>query len=294
MKENKRAYHSKVLLFGEYLVLEQAQALAMPLRKFKGDWGQVDNPKIKNPYFKEMLSLLAFFQDKKLDEFLDLKIFGDAIQSGLIFNSNIRNGYGTGSSGALIAGIYDQYLFDNAKTDDFIEIRQRLSTMECFFHGKSSGVDPLISFYDTPLLVDQNGSIGQVHIPAQSCSFYLLDSEVSRSTQPFVDIYNEKKRDADFNSRILQPLKESSNRVIEGFLHGDSNFLSNIELLSKLQFEGFKEMILPAFVPLWEKGLSTGDFYLKLCGAGGGGYYLAIGSEQHILDNFKGTALKLF
>lgn len=294
MKENKRAYHSKVLLFGEYLVLEQAQALAMPLRKFKGDWGQVDNPKIKNPYFKEMLSLLAFFQDKKLDEFLDLKIFGDAIQSGLIFNSNIRNGYGTGSSGALIAGIYDQYLFDNAKTDDFIEIRQRLSTMECFFHGKSSGIDPLISFYDTPLLVDQNGSIGQVHIPAQSCSFYLLDSEVSRSTQPFVDIYNEKKRDADFNSRILQPLKESSNRAIEGFLHGDSNFLSNIELLSKLQFEGFKEMILPAFVPLWEKGLSTGDFYLKLCGAGGGGYYLAIGSEQHILDNFKGTALKLF
>lgn len=294
MKENKRAYHSKVLLFGEYLVLEQAQALAMPLRKFKGDWGQVDNPKIKNPYFKEMLSLLAFFQDKKLDEFLDLKIFGDAIQSGLIFNSNIRNGYGAGSSGALIAGIYDQYVFDNAKTDDFIEIRQRLSTMECFFHGKSSGIDPLISFYDTPLLVDQNSSIGQVHIPAQSCSFYLLDSEVSRSTQPFVDIYNEKKRDADFNSRILQPLKESSNRAIEGFLNGDSNSLSNIELLSKLQFEGFKEMILPAFVPLWEKGLSTGDFYLKLCGAGGGGYYLAIGSEQHILDNFKGTALKLF
>ena len=193
MKENNRAYHSKVLLFGEYLVLERAQALAMPFKKFKGHWGQVDNPKIKNPYFKEMLKLLSFFKDKKLNEFLDLKALEDAIQSGLIFNSNIRNGYGTGSSGALIAGIYDQYLFDNAQTDGFIEVRQRLSVMESFFHGKSSGVDPLISFYDTPLLVDQNGSIGQVHIPSQPCSFYLLDSEVSRSTQPFVDIYNEKK-----------------------------------------------------------------------------------------------------
>lgn len=294
MKKNKRAYHSKVLLFGEYLVLEQAQALAMPLKKFKGNWGLVDNPKIKNPYFKEMLELLSFFQDKKLNEFLDLKGLADAIQSGLIFNSNIRNGYGTGSSGALIAGIYDQYLFDNAQTDDFVEIRQRLSVMESFFHGKSSGVDPLISFYDTPLLVDQDGSIGQVHIPSQSCSFYLLDSEVSRSTQPFVDIYNEKKRDTDFESKLLQPLKEASNRAIKGFLQGDLNFLSNMEILSRLQFEGFKEMILPSFVPLWEKGLKTGDFYLKLCGAGGGGYYLAIGSEQHILDDFKGTAIKLF
>ena len=71
-----------------------------------------------------MLELLSFFQDKKLNEFLDLKGLADAIQSGLIFNSNIRNGYCTGSSGALIAGIYDQYLFVNAQTDDFVEIRQ--------------------------------------------------------------------------------------------------------------------------------------------------------------------------
>ncbi|CAL6315293.1 unnamed protein product [Bathycoccus prasinos] len=170
-----------------------------------------------------------------------------------------------------------------------------IEAMECAdYPDQNSLKEQCSSFYDALKKIQGRLGAGQVHIPAQSCSFYLLDSEVSRSTQPFVDIYNEKKRDADFNSRILKPLKESSNRAIEGFLHGDSNFLSNIELLSKLQFEGFKEMILPAFVPLWEKGLSTGDFYLKLCGAGSGGYYLAIGSEQHILDNFKGTALKLF
>ena len=33
-------------------------------------------------------------------------------------------------------------------------------------------------------------------------------------------------------------------------------------------------MIPKQFHSLWEKGLETNDYYLKLCGSGGGGYIL--------------------
>jgi mevalonate kinase len=33
-------------------------------------------------------------------------------------------------------------------------------------------------------------------------------------------------------------------------------------------------MIPTAFVDAWQKGLESGDYYLKLCGSGGGGFLL--------------------
>jgi mevalonate kinase len=33
-------------------------------------------------------------------------------------------------------------------------------------------------------------------------------------------------------------------------------------------------MIPPQFHELWKKGIETNDYYLKLCGSGGGGYIL--------------------
>ena len=33
-------------------------------------------------------------------------------------------------------------------------------------------------------------------------------------------------------------------------------------------------MIPAAFHRVWEQGIQTNDFYLKLCGSGGGGYIL--------------------
>jgi len=36
----------------------------------------------------------------------------------------------------------------------------------------------------------------------------------------------------------------------------------------------FKPMIPEQFHALWSKGLETNEYYLKLCGSGGGGYIL--------------------
>ena len=46
-------------------------------------------------------------------------------------------------SGAVTACIYDRYV---EKSTDLKEIRTRLAQMESFFHGKSSGIDPWVSY----------------------------------------------------------------------------------------------------------------------------------------------------
>jgi mevalonate kinase len=66
---------------------------------------------------------------------------------------------------------------------------------------------------------------------------------------------------------------------------------TNIKQLSKVVLGNFKPMIPQQFHQLWQKGLDTGDYYLKLCGSGGGGYILGFTEDYNktktILKNYK-------
>ena len=74
------------------------------------------------------------------------------MKDGLYFDSSIPQGYGVGSSGALVAAIYDKYASDkitvleNLTRDKLLKLKSIFSMMESFFHGKSSGLDPLNSY----------------------------------------------------------------------------------------------------------------------------------------------------
>jgi mevalonate kinase len=61
--------------------------------------------------------------------------------------------------------------------------------------------------------------------------------------------------------------------------------------LSKIVLGNFKPMIPVKFHQMWQKGLDSGDYYLKLCGSGGGGYFLGFTEDykktQEILKNYK-------
>ena len=77
----------------------------------------------------------------------------------LYFDSSIPQGYGVGSSGALVAAFYDRYAVDkiSPQADLIPEKLSRLKSifaaMESYFHGKSSGLDPLNSYLSLPLLI---------------------------------------------------------------------------------------------------------------------------------------------
>ena len=66
-----------------------------------------------------------------------------------------------------------------------------------------------------------------------------------------------------------------SDACIKEFIDGNIKALfKNIKSLSLLVFNNFKPMIPNTFYQLWEKGINSNSYYLKLCGSGGGGFIL--------------------
>ncbi|MGF1559942.1 MAG: mevalonate kinase, partial [Flavobacteriaceae bacterium] len=49
---------------------------------------------------------------------------------------------------------------------------------------------------------------------------------------------------------------------------------ANLKQLSHVVLDNFKPMIPDKFHQLWQQGIDTNEYYLKLCGSGGGGYIL--------------------
>ena len=56
----------------------------------------------------------------------------------------------------------------------------------------------------------------------------------------------------------------------------------------------FKPMIPSAFHKVWEQGIQTNDYYLKLCGSGGGGYILGFTEDyEKAKESLKDYKLEL-
>ena len=72
----------------------------------------------------------------------------------MYFDSSIPQGYGIGSSGALVASIYDQYALDkitvleNLTKEKLQHLKTVFAAMESFFHGKSSGLRPFEQLFE--------------------------------------------------------------------------------------------------------------------------------------------------
>ena len=61
-----------------------------------------------------------------------------------------------------------------------------------------------------------------------------------------------------------------------------------IAKLSALHLENFKDLILEKHIAVWKKGLKNNEFYLKICGAGGGGFMLGFCKDKScVLDSFE-------
>ena len=67
---------------------------------------------------------------------------------------------------------------------------------------------------------------------------------------------------------------------VDDFLNGNiSSLFSNIKQLSNLVLHNFEPMIPKEFRAIWKQGIETNDYYLKLCGSGGGGYILGFAQD---------------
>ena len=61
--------------------------------------------------------------------------------------------------------------------------------------------------------------------------------------------------------------------------------------LNFVVFKYFKPMIPSQFHEIWKKGIESNDYFLKLCGSGGGGYILGftrdIEKTKSVLKDYK-------
>jgi mevalonate kinase len=207
------------------------------------------------------------------------------LEKGMYFDSSIPQGYGVGSSGALVAAIYDKYAFDkitvleNLTKEKLLKLKTIFSKMESFFHGKSSGLDPLNSYLSLPILINSKDNIEPAGLPSQAQNgngaVFLLDSGIVGETAPMVHIFMENMKQEGFRNIIKDKFVKHTDACVENFLEGDfKSLFGNIKHLSNVVLDNFKPMIPKQFHELWRNGIETNDYYLKLCGSGGGGYIL--------------------
>jgi len=225
---------------------------------------------------------LVSFLEHSSEKYLDYNRLKSDIENNLWFDSSIPHGFGLGSSGALIAAIYKTY---GLKRGSIAEDKEALAKLEDYFHGSSSGIDPLVSLIQKPLLIHSFDNVEPYSAPVDLSGFFLLNTGKPRQTGPLVSIYQEKMKDPEFKRGCAEVLSREVNFAIEGLLKNDrSNLFHHLWLISKFQWEYFPEMIPTQMRGPWSKGLESGDYILKLCGAGGGGFILGFSEKASALD----------
>jgi len=297
-------FYSKILLFGEYGIIKDSKGLSIPYNFFKGalKWDK-NNSEMAQESNKSLKAFAAYLKALEIKEeglvSFDIEALERDVAEGMYFDSSIPQGYGIGSSGALVAAIYDRYATDkvtvleNLTREKLLQLKTIFGKMESFFHGKSSGLDPLNSYLSLPILINSKDNIESTSIPSQNTegkgAVFLLDSGITGETAPMVQIFMENMKQEGFRNMIKDQFIKHTDACVEDFLNGNiKSLFGNLKQLSNVVFDNFKPMIPSKFHQLWQKGIETNDYYLKLCGSGGGGYILGFTQD---LDKAK-KALK--
>ncbi len=278
-------YSSKILLFGEYSIVINSYGFAVPYSLYKGSLKLNGGNKDRDSH-KKILEFIEYLKKKvkNLPDFDWININKDK-KNNLFFESNIPQGYGLGSSGALVAAFYNRYVKNKIPTEGKFtknklqKLKNIFSEMESFFHGESSGIDPLNSYLGLPILIKSQNEIQITKMPSEKglgygCIF-ILDSGNSSNTSSMVSLFLRKMEDENFNFMMKNEFIKYSKICINEFLKGNINSLfKNIKILSEITLNNFQPMIPKKFIKLWDEGIRTNDYFFKLCGSGGGGFLL--------------------
>lgn len=286
-------FYSKILLFGEYGIIKDSKGLSIPFSLFNGALkidGLSDASAITSN--KSLLKFVDYLKSLELED-LDFNFnqLQSDVEQGMYFDSSIPQGYGVGSSGALVAAIYDKYainkitVLENLTRLKLLKLKKIFSLMESFFHGKSSGLDPLNSYLSIPILINSQDHIETTGIPSQKSEgkggVFLLDSGVVGETAPMIQIFMEKMKQDGFRNMLKDQFIKYTDACVEDFVKGNvKSLFTNTKALSQVVLNHFKPMIPTQFHDLWKRGIESNDYYLKLCGSGGGGYILGFTQDM--------------
>lgn len=139
-------------------------------------------------------------------------------------------------------------------------------------------MDPLTSYFDAAVVNSSSGIrvIKDFFIPD---GFYLFDSLSKRNTNILVEKFKEKKTQNAGFRKAISTLNMLNDLAVTQFLDGE-DLTAVMQAISQLQLEWFTEMIPSNVEDVWRQGLSSDKYFMKLSGAGGGGFFLLYAKKR--------------
>ena len=269
-------YYSKVILFGEYSMIFDATALMIPLKRFSAQW-QFPQSRNRAASLTSNQSLKRFYQylseNETLSCLFDLQALKKDLDEGLFLASNVPSGYGLGSSGTLVAAVYDRYALQ--KTEDYLQLKTLFGQMESHFHGSSSGIDPLQCYLGKPFKITPNGvELLSDNFLKKDIHICLIDTKIKSNTKPLVNHFKAQRENPGFLNRFQAEYVPCVTSCIDAMINSNKElFFNSLKRLTKGQLEFLRPMITDNTLELF---VTEYDFHfgVKISGSGGGGYVL--------------------
>lgn len=268
------SYPAKLLLFGEYLVLHQGAALALPDDRFSTRWENMERPD------EELIEYCDFLKNENaLTEYLDLSRLEKHIHAGWQLVSDLPRHKGLGSSASIVAAVYDRYKIKQNTDISMDEIQEVFALMENFMHGKSSGFDPLPIYFNLPILRKNNQSVVvRTKLPClDTWKIELIDSGKEREDKEGIKRFLKRFDEVKSFATKVETLTKVNNKLVEAVIKNEKRIAENLlKTFSENQFFLFSDWIPESIKPEWDKNRKETNSAYKMLGAGGGGYFLKI------------------
>lgn len=272
----ERTYHSKIILFGEYSMIFDATALMVPLKRFSAQWRfssrlMAEGAAASNASLQRFADYLSTLDEAK--SVLDLQRFNHELYNEMYLDSDVPSGYGLGSSGVLVAAVYDRYA--TQRTDDLLQLKTLFGKMESFFHGSSSGIDPLQCYLGRPFRISTDGVtlLPEDFLPKE-IHVFLADTGKKSNTKPLVQYFKGKREDPSYLQAFQSEYVPCVSACIDHLVAGEKeSFFESLRQLTAGQLKFLRPMITDNSIDLF---LEQPSFHLgfKISGSGGGGYVL--------------------
>lgn len=271
-------FYSKIILFGEYSMIFDATALMIPLRRYKAQWKM--NPALDQPSeLASNKSIRKFMQylsgEAELAPLFDFQRFDADLEQGLYLDSDVPSGYGLGSSGILTAAVYKRFI--TSPIDDLFDLKRVFGKMESYFHGSSSGIDPLECYLNKPFIINTERitSLREEFMP-YDVHVFLVDTGIRSNTKPLVQYFRNKREDPEYLNAFQMEYVPCVKACIQQLIRWEKEaFFASLRKLTDGQLKFLRPMITDNTIDLF---LEKPDFHIgfKISGSGGGGYVLGI------------------
>ncbi len=272
----RERYYSKVILFGEYSMIFDATALMIPLKRFSAQW-RFASPLEASGGAASNASLLRFADYitslENTKDIIDTQRLKRDLNLGLFLSSDVPSGYGLGSSGTLVAAVYDGYA--KQKTENLLQLKTLFGQMESYFHGSSSGIDPLQCYLGQPFKITPEGvQLLSDDFLKKDIHIFLIDTKIKSNTKPLVEHFKAQRENPEFLNRFQTEYLPCVKTCIDTMISDDNElFFKSLKQLTQGQLQFLRPMITENTLPLFEADYDF-HFGVKISGSGGGGYVL--------------------